>query len=76
MIVLIIVLIGIAIPFLTAIFTPSGYTIAREIVIDRSDADIFDYIKLLKNQDYYSKWVMMDPVMKKTFTGSIITHLL
>jgi hypothetical protein len=70
MIVLIIVLIGIAIPFLTAIFTPSGYTIERGIVVNKPKTDVFDYIKLLKNQDYYSKWVMMDPAMKKTFTGT------
>ncbi len=25
---------------------------------------------MLKNQDYYSKWVMTDPAMKKEFTGT------
>ncbi len=31
---------------------------------------MFEYIKHIKNQDYYSKWVMADPNMHKTFTGT------
>jgi hypothetical protein len=31
---------------------------------------VFNYIKYLRNQDYYSKWVMQDPNMKKSFRGT------
>jgi len=70
MIILIIILAIVAIPFILAVFKPEEYVIEREIVIKRPKADVFNYVKLLKNQDYYSKWVMMDPTMKKEFTGT------
>ncbi|HEX2608784.1 MAG TPA: SRPBCC family protein [Flavisolibacter sp.] len=46
------------------------YELQRSIVIDCPRAEVFDYIRHLKNQDLYSKWVMTDPEMKKTFTGT------
>ncbi|WP_448702471.1 SRPBCC family protein [Mucilaginibacter sp. AW1-3] len=70
MIIVVIILAIIAIPFIIAIFKPEEYTIEREIVIDKPKSEVFNYVKLLKNQDYYSKWVMTDPGMKKTFTGT------
>lgn len=70
MVILIIILAIIAIPFVLAIFKPEEYTIEREIMIGRPKADVFNYVKLLKNQDHYSKWVMTDPAMRKDFTGT------
>ena len=31
---------------------------------------VFDYVKYLKNQERYSKWVMADPNVKLTYTGT------
>lgn len=59
-----------AISFVIALFMPKDYNIERSIVIDRPAAEVFEYIKHIKNQDYYSKWVMADPDMHKTFTGT------
>jgi hypothetical protein len=53
-----------------ALFSKKGYSIQRDIVINRPKQEVFDYIKLLKNQDHFSKWVMTDPNMKKVFTGT------
>ena len=53
-----------------ALFVKNEYTIQREIVINRPKNEVFDYIKYVKNQDHYSKWVMADPAMKKTFAGT------
>jgi len=69
MTILIIIIVIIAIPFVLALFATNEYVIEREITIEKPKADVFNYIKLVKNQDYYSKWVMTDPGMKKTFTG-------
>lgn len=55
---------------IVAIFVKNEYSVQREIVINRSKQEVFDYIKYLKNQDQYNKWVMMDPEMKKTFRGT------
>jgi hypothetical protein len=53
-----------------ALFIKKEYKIEREISINKSRQEVFDYVKLIKNQDYYSKWVMTDPQMKKDFRGT------
>ncbi len=70
MTILIIILGIIALPFIIAIFTKKEYTITRTIVIDKPKREVFNYLTFQKNQDYYNKWVMRDPNMKKTFTGT------
>lgn len=60
----------IAIPLTTALFIKKDYAIKREITINKSKQDVFDYIKYLKNQDNYSKWAKMDPAMKKSYKGT------
>ena len=53
-----------------ALFTKKKYSIVREITINRPVQQVFDYIRLLKNQDHYSVWNRLDPAMKKTYTGT------
>jgi hypothetical protein len=53
-----------------AIFVKREYSVEREIVINKPKQQVFDYVKLLKNQDNYSKWATMDPKMKKEYTGT------
>lgn len=67
--ILIVLAIIIAIPLILALFTAKEYTVAREVTINRSGTDVFGYVKHLKNQDHYSKWVMADPHMKKNYKG-------
>lgn len=55
---------------LIALFTRKSYTIAREAIVKRTKNEVFNYVKFLKNQDYYSKWVMTDPHMKKSYAGT------
>lgn len=68
--ILIAVLIIIAVPLIMALFIQKEYAIKREIVIDKPSIEVFNYIKYLKNQDQYNKWVQMDPNMKKDFRGT------
>jgi hypothetical protein len=63
-------LILIAIPLIAALFVRKEYTVEREITIDKSQREVFNYVKYLKNQDHFSKWVMTDPAMKKDFRGT------
>lgn len=67
---LIIVLIVIAIPFIVALFVPKEYHVERKITINRPAATVFEYIKHIKNQDYYSVWNRKDPNMKKDYSGT------
>ena len=59
----------IAIPLIVAIFVQDSYEVEREIIINQPKVVVFDYVKLLKNQDNYSKWAQMDPDMKKSYRG-------
>src|SRR5438128_148750 len=68
--ILLIIAFLVAIPLIIALFTKSEYTVEREITINRPNDQVFDYIKHLKNQENYSKWVMMDPGMKREFKGT------
>ena len=60
----------IAIPLVVALFVRKDYGVERRVVIHKPNAQVFDYIKHLKNQDLYSKWSTMDPNMKRSFRGT------
>ena len=55
--------------FVAALFIKKEYTIREQITIDKNDREVYDYVRLLKNQEYYNKWVMMDPNVKRTYAG-------
>lgn len=67
----ILIAIGVFISMLlfTALFVKKEYSVEKEIVINKAKTEVFEYIKLLKNQDNFSKWATMDPKMKKTYSG-------
>lgn len=60
----------IAILLITALFVKTEYTIEKSITINKPKADVFSYVKYLKNQDHYNKWAMMDPNSKKEYKGT------
>ncbi len=67
--ILIVLAIIIALLLIIAMFTKKEYSIMREVIINKVRHEVFDYIKLQKNQEQYSKWVMADPAMKKEYRG-------
>lgn len=69
----IVILVLIAIPLVVALFTKKDYAVEREVTINKPVTEVFNYVKYLKNQDNFSKWRLMDPNMKKTFTGTDAT---
>jgi len=60
----------IAIALIAALFLNKDYAVEREVEINKPKQQVFDYIKLLKNQDNFSVWAKKDPLMKKTYTGT------
>jgi hypothetical protein len=58
---------------LLALVTPKNFKMERSIVISKSKAEVFEYIKSLKNQDNWSVWAKKDPNMKKEFRGTDCT---
>jgi hypothetical protein len=51
------------------LFMKKEYKVGREVVIKKPKALVFDFIKLLKNQNSYSVWAAIDPNMRKEFRG-------
>lgn len=60
----------IALLLLIALFVKKEYTVERQVTINRPVADVFNYVKNIKNQDYYSKWNMADPAKKTISKGT------
>ncbi len=60
----------IALLLLIGLFVKKEYTVEREVTINKPSQEVFNYLRLLKNQDNFSKWAKMDPGMKKTYTGT------
>lgn len=68
--ILIVVVTIIAIPLVVALFMKKEYIVEREIFIKKPRQEVFNYVKCLKNQDSFSKWIMIDPEIKKEFKGA------
>ena len=71
--ILIVVLALVALVFvvlLVAAVLPKKYNVKESIVVSAEPAEVFEFLRHLKNQEQYSKWVMLDPRAKKTYTGA------
>ena len=44
--------------------------IEKSVEIKRKSSDIFNYLKITRNQDNFSVWNMTDPNMKKEYGGT------
>ena len=53
-----------------ALFIKKDFSISREITVNKPKADVFNYFKLIRNQEKYSVWVMKDPNIKIVYTGT------
>ncbi|WP_343486025.1 SRPBCC family protein [Allomuricauda sp. d1] len=70
MIVLYILLGIVALFLILAMIAPKTYDVSRSIVIDRPRAEVFRYLRSLKNQSDWSPWEKKDPNMHKEFRGT------
>jgi hypothetical protein len=71
LITIILVLAGIIVLLLIlALFMRREHYVRREIIINAPRQKIFDYIKLLKNQDEFNKHAMAGPDRKREFKGT------
>jgi uncharacterized membrane protein len=58
-----------ALLLVVAFFINSAFRVESEIIINQPKHVVFDYIKHLKNQEQYSKWMQMDPDVKINYQG-------
>lgn len=59
----------VALILILALVAPRNYSVSRSIKIDLPRSEVFDYIRLVKNQDNWSPWKKKDPDMKQEFVG-------
>jgi len=68
------ILIGIAafivLLLIIAIFIPTRYTVSVSTTINKPQQEVYNYVKLIKNQENYSIWVMQDTNVVMTYTGT------
>jgi hypothetical protein len=71
--VLIIILLSLAalvvIFLLVASLVKKDFTLQREVIINQPKSTVFNFIKMIRNQEDYSVWVMRDPNIKIVYTG-------
>lgn len=60
----------IALLLIIALFMKKEHYVKRAIIINAPRQKVFDYIKLLKNQDEFNTGAMEDPNRKREFKGS------
>lgn len=72
MLVIILIILGsvIALVLLAAAFMKKKYSLVSNVVINRPAAEVADFVRHLRNQENYSKWVIADPNVKLTYTGT------
>ncbi len=64
------VLAGIVLLFLLlAIIIKKDFVLQKQITINKPKTEVFNYLKLIKNQEKYSVWVMKDPNINIIYTG-------
>jgi len=60
----------IALLLIIALFMKKEHYVNREIIINAPRQKVFDFLKLLKNQDKFNKWAAADKNRKEEFKGT------
>jgi uncharacterized protein YndB with AHSA1/START domain len=68
--ILVIIAAIVALFLIIALVVKKEFTLEKQVVINRPKADVFNYLKLIRNQEQYSVWVMKDPNIKIVYTGT------
>lgn len=67
---LIVLAVIIGTPLIIALFLSKDYSVDAETTVNKPKEEVFNYIRYIKNQEEYSKWVMADPKMKREYRGA------
>lgn len=52
-----------------AAVAPKSYDVSRSVTIQKPRAEVYDYLKYIKNQDHWAPWNQFDADMERKFTG-------
>lgn len=64
------IVVFIALLLIIALFIPTTYTVSESIVINKPKQQVYDYAKLVRNQEKYSVWILKDPNIDMSYTGT------
>ena len=53
-----------------AYFLPRDFRLSKTVTINAPRETVYDYVRFLRNQEKYSVWVMTDPNVEMTYTGT------
>jgi hypothetical protein len=60
----------VALVFIVGLFLPKEYTVTVATTVNKPQQEVFNFVKMLKNQEQYSTWILTDPNCKITYTGT------
>jgi hypothetical protein len=60
----------IALLLMIALFIKNEHYVKRDIIINAPVQKVFDYVRILKNQEKFSKWAAADSNRKQEYTGT------
>jgi hypothetical protein len=49
---------------------PKEYTVTVATTVNKPQEEVFNYVKMLKNQEQYSTWMLSDPNCKVSYSGT------
>ena len=50
--------------------SPTDFKVERDVVINKPKAEVFDYLKFVKNQNKWGPWMQRDPKIKMSYSGT------
>jgi Polyketide cyclase / dehydrase and lipid transport len=60
----------VALFLIIALIVKKDFTLEKQVIINKPKTEVFNYLKLIRNQEQYSVWVMKDPNIKIVYTGT------
>lgn len=60
----------VALILIIAAFVPKDFHAGSEISINKPKSEVFDYVKLIRNQGNYDNWSRQDPNIERNYEGT------
>lgn len=55
---------------IVAALVKKDFRLEKQVVINKPKQQVYNYMKMIRNQEQYSVWVMKDPNIKLVYTGT------
>lgn len=55
---------------IVAALVKKDFRLEKQVIINKPKQQVYNYMKMIRNQEQYSVWVMKDPNIKLVYTGT------